>query len=183
MSIANKEVAERLKAARELCDFSIDELCEKVNMSKDEYLSYETGEGQIPISLVYDVSAVLEIGVTELLTGEKAKLHTYSLVRAGKGVEVDRNDAYKYSSLAYNFIGRKIEPLLVVVPPAPDDEAFHTNEHVGHEYHYCLEGSYKIKLDNHEILINKGDSLYFDSSFPHGMKGANATAKILVIVI
>lgn len=116
------------------------------------------------------MSNTLNVSITELLTGEQAKMHVYSVTRAGKGVDVERSSAYKYRDLAHNFADRRVSPFLVTIAPSGDDEPYHLNVHTGHEYHYCLEGAFKIKIDNTILEIHEGDSLYFDSGHPHGMK-------------
>lgn len=183
-SVLNREIAERLVAIRELCEMSALDLAKAIHMDLAEYEKYESGTVDIPVSVLYDVSNTLRVSMTELLTGEQAKLHIYSLVRSGRGVNVERSHAYEYHDLAYNFAGRKIEPLLVEVPVMGENEPFPLNSHSGHEYHYCLEGSFQMKIDKHEFLVEAGDSVYFDSSYLHGMKGVgDQPAKILVIVI
>ncbi|MCX7615657.1 MAG: cupin domain-containing protein [Clostridiales bacterium] len=182
MSVANREIAERLRAIRELSEISAEEIAKKIGMDATDYKKYESGEADIPVSILYDITNLLKVSMTELLTGGSAKLHTYSLVRKDRGIAVDRKKEYLYQNLAYSFSGRKIEPLLVTVPVSAEDEPL--NNHPGHEFHYCLEGSYKIQIDKHILTINEGDSLYFDSHFPHGMNAVgDKPAKILVIVI
>lgn len=184
MSDVNREIGERIKGIRELCDLSITELAGKVKTTPELLAQYESGAVDIPVSILHDISTELNIGMTELLTGENAKLSVYSVVRKDKGVGVDRRAAYDYKALAYNFANRKIEPFLITIEPKPDDEPFSLNLHGGHEFHYCLEGSFKIKIDKHEIIINEGDAIYFDSTYPHGMKSLDGKpAKELVIII
>lgn len=184
MSVKNHEIAQRLKTIRELSDVTVSWLAERVGMSESDYAALENGEVDIAVSLLYEVCSVLKISMTELLTGEPAKLKVYSLVRKGKGIDVERNSAYKYQDLAYSFFGRKIEPLYVTVEPTPEDSQIIPQAHQGHEYHYCLEGSYKMVIGKNEMTVNEGDSLYFDSKYAHGMKAMGGKpAKILVIVI
>ena len=122
MSVANREIAERLRAIRELSEISAEELASKIGMDASKYKKYESGEADIPVSILYDVTNLLEVSMTELLTGGSAKLHMYSLVRKDRGIAVDRNKEYIYQNLAYSFAGRKIEPLLVTIPVAAEDE-------------------------------------------------------------
>lgn len=184
MSIHNQEIAERLRTIRELSDMSTAELAGKMGMDVAEYERYESGDEQIPISALYDVSNTLGVSITELITGEPAKLHTFSVTRAGRGVNVERSQAYKYADLASNFIGRKVSPFLVTIAPSPDDEPYHLNVHSGQEYHYCLEGQFKLYLAGQEVVIGEGDSIYFDSGNPHGMKAiGDKPARALVVVI
>lgn len=184
MSIRNQEIAERLRTIRELSDMTAEELAEKMGVPAEEYEAYESASVDIPISALYDVSNTLGVSITELLIGEEPKLHTFSVVRAGRGVSVERSQAYKYSDLAYNFNGRRVSPFLVTIAPSGDDEPYHLNVHSGQEYHYCLEGAFKVHLAGQEITIREGDSLYFDSGNPHGMKAIGGRpAKVLVVVI
>ena len=47
-----------------------------------------------------------------------------------------------------------------------------------------IEGSMKIVVDGKEMILEEGDSLYFDATKPHGMQALNgATAKFLAIII
>ena len=130
-----------------------------------------------------DACEYLKISMTELLTGEPAKLHTYSIVKKGRGLSVERNEGYKYENLAYAFADRWVEPLLVTVD-YEDDKDFHLNSHDGQEFHYCLEGSFLLKIGQYTVEVDEGDSVYFNSKYTHGMKALNnKSAKILVVTI
>ena len=183
MAIKNSEIADRLRGIRLLSDVSVYDMAKAMQITEAEYKALEDGTDMIPVSVLLEACSILNISMTELLTGEKAKLKTYSLVKKGRGVSVERNNAYKYENLAFNFSQRKVEPLMVTVEPN-DDPEIHLNAHLGQEYHYCIEGSYICKISDKELVIEEGDSLYFDSTNPHGMKALNdKTAKILVITI
>jgi len=184
MSVHNVEIAERMRTIRELADMSVEELAQQIGMDSEEYRAYESGNVDIPISVLYDISNNMQISITELITGEQARMRTFSVVRKGKGIRVERSIAYKYEDLAYNFKDRRVSPFLVTIAPSDENEPFHLNIHTGHEYHYCLEGSFQIKIDNTVTVINEGDSLYFDSGHPHGMKAIGGkNAVVLVVVI
>lgn len=183
MAIKNSEIAQRLKAIRLLSDVSISEIAKETELTEQEYELLEEGNVSIPVSVLLAACDYLHISMTELLTGEPAKLHTYSFVKAGRGLGVERTKAYKYENLAYNFANRKVEPLLVTVDPNDSDE-IHTNMHTGHEFHYCLEGRFLLQIGDHVLTVEEGDSVYFDSSYPHGMKSLDGkSAKILVVTI
>lgn len=183
MAIKNSEIAQRLRAIRLLSDVETSEMARVTELTEEEYLKMENGEVPIPVSILLDVCDYLKISMTELLTGDTAKLHTYSFVKKGRGLGVERTKAYKYENLAFNFVNRKVEPLLVTVEPN-DDKEVHTNSHAGQEFHYCLEGSFLLQIGDHTMTVCEGDSVYFDSHYPHGMKALNGKcAKILVVTI
>jgi transcriptional regulator with XRE-family HTH domain len=182
--IINREIGERIKGIRELSDLTVVELSKKINASPELLETYENGRADIPVSILHDISAELGISMTELMTGEEARLTTYSVVRKDAGVGIDRRKAYNYSSLAYNFAGREMDPYLITIDPKPESEPLSMNTHHGQEFHYCIEGAFTIMIDRHEITINEGDAIYFDSKYPHGMRALNGKpARELVIII
>lgn len=179
-----KEISERMRALREISGFSCDDMAIKLGIPAEEYIKYESGEADIPISILFKLSDEFHVELTALLTGKEPKLQSYSLVRKGKGLDVERRKAYQYNNLAFNFINKKAEPFLVTVEPLPDDSPIPRNSHPGQEFNYVLEGSLKILLNQHVVVLNEGDSLYFDSSIPHGMQALNnKTAKFLAIIL
>jgi quercetin dioxygenase-like cupin family protein len=97
---------------------------------------------------------------------------------------VDRKKQYHYLSLAYNFVGKKGEPFMVTIDPKEEGDDVSLSSHPGQEFNYMVEGRLKIFIDGHEAILETGDSLYFDSTKPHGMKALDdKPAKLLAIII
>lgn len=184
MSEQIRMIAARIRELREISGLSIEELAKKLNISKEQYEKYESGEFDLPMSFLYNVASYFNIELTVILTGENPRLHTWCLVRNGKGVSVERQKQYKYQNLAFNFAHKKAEPFLVTVEPEPEEAPVHYNSHPGQEFNYVLEGKLKIFINNQELVLNEGDSLYFDSNAKHGMKAMDGkVAKFLAIII
>lgn len=183
MSDQIRQIAARIKELREISGISPESLAKEFNIPKETYYEYESGSADIPVSFLYAIAGKFKVELTEILTGGGPKLHTYSLVRKGKGISVERRKQYKYQSLAYNFVHKKAEPFLVTVEPEAEDVPVHYNSHPGQEFNYVLEGSMKVIINGHEIIMNEGDSLYFDSGINHGMKAlGDKPAKFLAII-
>jgi transcriptional regulator with XRE-family HTH domain len=183
MSDQIKQIAVRIKEIREISGLSLDELSKEFDISKSKYEEYESGKSDIPVSFLYEIANRFDVELTSLLTGDAPRLSTYSLVRKGKGINVERREQYEYQSLAFNFIHKKVEPFLVTVKSGNIDEPIHFNTHPGQEFNYMIEGSMKVVINDSEIDLNEGDSLYFDSTAKHGMKSLNGKpAKFLAII-
>lgn len=179
-----KQIAARIKELREIHGISPETLASDFNIPIETYIEYESGNVDIPVSFLYEIAGRFKVELTAILTGEGPRLRTYALVRSGKGVSVERRAQYKYQSLAYNFAGKKAEPFLVTVDPEPDDSPVHYNSHPGQEFNYVLEGTMKLFIDGHELILNQGDSLYFDSAINHGMKAMDGKpVKFLAIIL
>ncbi len=179
-----RQIALRVKELREISGLTAQSMASSMNIPADVYLSYESGDTDIPVSFLCKISAKFNVELSTILTGSDPKLHSFAVVRAGKGAGVDRRKEYLYRSLAWNFADKKAEPFMVTVDPGPADNPVSYNSHAGQEFNYVLEGMLKVFINGHEIDLQEGDSLYFDSSLKHGMKAMNdRQAKFLAVIV
>ncbi len=183
--VLNKEnqlklIADRIKYLREILEVSDEELAAKIDMPIDLYRAYESCEKDIPISMIYDVASVLNVDATELLTGESPKMNTYTVTRAGQGVSVERYKGYAFESLAYNFINRDKEPMIVTI--SKNDKKPQLVTHGGQEFNYVIKGKIGVIIGAKTITLSEGDSVYFDPSVPHGQFAIDGDAKFLTVI-
>lgn len=184
MSEQIKQIAMRIRELREINDLTIEELARELNITPEIYRTYEEGKTDIPVSVLYGVANRFNVELTAILTGDEPKLSLYSLVRKDKGIKVDRRKEYEYQSLAYNFLHKKAEPFLVTVEPDSAGDPIAQNSHIGQEFDYVLEGSLKIKIGDHEVVLEEGDCIFYDSNNKHGMKALNnKPAKFLAVIM
>ncbi|HEY5583433.1 MAG TPA: cupin domain-containing protein [Ruminiclostridium sp.] len=184
MSEQIKLIATRIKDLREISEMTVPALAAELQISEETYLSYESGDTDIPVSFLYQIANRFNVELAAILTGDAPKLHTYQVVRKGKGASVERREHYKYHNLANNFIGKRAEPFIVTVSPEAESSSVHFNSHKGQEFNYIIEGAIKIIINGHELILEEGDSVYFDSSANHGMKALNSKqAKFLAIIL
>ena len=183
MSEKIKQVAMRIKSLREISGLSTSEVSKTLKIPQEQLEGYENGSTDIPVSVLYELANAYKVELTSLLTGEEPKMREYSLVRKGTGPQVDRRKEYKYQDLAYNFKDKKAEIFYITVDP--NDTAKHKPySHAGQEFSYVLEGTLKILVDKHELVLNEGDSLYFDPRHPHAMIAMNnKPAKFLAVIM
>ena len=115
--------------------------------------------------------------------GDEPKMSTYFITRKGKGITVERTKAYKYQSLAAGFAGRKADPFLVTVHPKSEEEPIYLNPHPGQEYNLVLKGRMLLQINNKELILEEGDSIYFNSELPHGMKALDGEKVSFLAII
>ena len=176
MSDPVKQVAMRILDLREISDYTVDKMAEVLNVPVEEYRKYESGEVDMPISFLVMIGEVFHVDMTELLTGEAPRLNVLSVTRAGRGQEeTSCHDQYVYRNLAYNFVGRKIEPMYVVVAPE-DNKTLTPNSHDGQEFDYILSGTMHIVIGKNDVVLHPGDSVYYDSRTPHAMEAVGGEA-------
>lgn len=165
------EIAERIKALREILDITPEEMAEVTKLPIEEYLAYENGERDFSFNFLYNCSVRFGVDLTEIITGENPRLNLYSLTRAGKGLPLERRQGFKYLHMAPMFKERKSEPFIVTAPYKEEeqDKEIVLNSHKGQELDYIIKGSLKVNIDGHIEIMNEGDLIYYDSSHPHGM--------------
>lgn len=183
MSDQIKQIAERLQGLRDVLELTPEEVAESCQLSVEEYLGMESGEKDISVSALQKIARKYGIALDVLMFGEEPKMNAYFLTRYGAGVSVERTKAYKYQSLASGFRGRKVDPFIVTVEPKPEGTDIYFNSHEGQEFNLVIEGRMLLNLNGKELILNPGDSLYFDSSIPHGMMALDGkTVKFLAVI-
>jgi transcriptional regulator with XRE-family HTH domain len=177
-----KQISERLKGLRESLDLPVAEMAKKIGRNVEDIQLYESGEKDIPMSYLFDVAQKFGVNASTLISGEEPRMNVYFLTRYGKGVSVERVKAYKYQGLAGGYKYPKAEPFEVTV--APSNNPIYLNTHKGQEFNYVLEGRLQLQINGKDLILNPGDSIYFDSSYPHGMKALDEKqVKFLAIIL
>ena len=181
MEEAIKQIAARLRGLREILELTPEELANECDIQVEEYQEAESGIADISVSMLQKIARKYDIALDALMFGEEPKMSSYFLTRAGKGVSIERTKAYKYQSLAAGFIHRQADPFIVTVEP--NDSPIHYNSHDGQEFNYVLEGEMMLSINGKELILKEGDSLYFNSKLPHGMKALNGQKVRFLAVI
>jgi mannose-6-phosphate isomerase-like protein (cupin superfamily) len=171
-----KEIAARVKVLREIEEISAEDLAKELGFNLAEYTLWEKAEKDFPVGALVEIAARFKVDLSELFTGASSKLKTFCVTRAGQAPEVSRRPMYGYWNLAYNFHRKKAEPFIVEAAAETENKPINLNTHPGQEFNYVLEGRLLISISGHDIELNPGDCVYYDSSEPHGMKAVGGKA-------
>ena len=94
MSDQLKEIAARVQDLRDIAGVTQEQVAADLGIPPATYAAYESGESDIPVSVLYQIASRFGVELTAILTGEEPRLHSYCLVRQRKGVEVERRQEY-----------------------------------------------------------------------------------------
>ena len=179
------EIATRIKELREIIGYSVKEMTEKTNVDEYTYLSYESGTVDIPFSFIHKCALAFGVEMTELLEGSTAKLSTYTVTRKGKGQETAKEDGIDISNLAPKFKDKLAEPYYVKYEysATQQNKPIHLTTHSGQEFDLVLSGKLKVQVGNHTEVLEEGDSIYYNSSIPHGMIAVDGKDCIFCAVV
>ena len=179
------EIASRIKEMREIMGWSVEEMAEKSEVTTDAYLSYEGGKADLPFTFIHKCALAFGVEITELLEGRSAHLSSYTVTRKGKGQETAKEDGISIANLAPEFRSKIAEPYWVKYEysAAQQNEPIHLTKHSGQEFDLVLSGKLKVQVGKHIEVLNEGDSIYYNSSEPHGMIAVDGADCVFCAVV
>jgi len=179
------EIAERIKEMRDISGFTVAEMAEKTEVSIEEYLKYEAGELDFPFTFIHKCSLAFNVGMSDLLEGRSAKLSSYAVTRKGQGQETAKEEGIEIQNLAPMFRNKIAEPYWVKYEydPQLQDKPIHLTRHSGQEFDLITSGRLKIQIGDKVEYLSEGDSIYYNSSTPHGMIAVDGRDCLFVAVI
>ncbi|MBQ8606063.1 MAG: AMP-binding protein [Clostridia bacterium] len=179
------EVASRIREMREICGFTPEEMAAKTEITTQQYNEYEAGKLDFPFTFIHKCSLAFNIGVTDLLEGKSAHLSSYDVTRKGQGQDTAKEEGIAIQNLAPQFRKKIAEPYFVKYEYSEDlqDKPIHLTTHSGQEFDYVVSGRLKVQIGENVEYLSEGDSIYYNSSTPHGMIAVNGQDCVFVAVV
>ena len=179
------EVAGRIREMREIFGFGLDEMAQKTEVSVDEYQEYEQGRKDFPFTFIHKCALAFGVGITDLLEGQSARLHSYTVTRKGEGQQTAKEDGIEIKNLAPLFRKKIAEPYWVRYEFNEElqNKPIHLTKHSGQEFDFIMKGRLKIQIGDNVEYLSEGDSIYYNSSTPHGMIAVDGGECLFVAVV
>ncbi len=179
------EIALRIREMREIMGLTEAEMAEKTQVSPETYAAYETGAVDLPFTFIHKCALAFGIEITDLLEGYSAHLSSYTVTRKGRGVTTARERGIQIQHLAPMFRGKMAEPYWVKYDYLPElqHRPIHMTTHSGQEFDLIFSGTLKVQVGDHVELLNEGDSIFYDSSTPHGMIAVDGQDCVFLAVV
>ena len=165
------EIAERIRDMREIMGFSESEMAEKTEVSLALYKAYESGEVDLPFTFIHKCALAFGIDITDLLEGHSSTLTSYTVTRKGMGQQTAKETGIDIMNMAPKFKNKLAEPYWVRYEYSDElqHQPIHLTKHSGHEFDLVLSRAPLAPPGPTPALLHEGDSIYYNSSTPHGM--------------
>jgi acetyl-CoA synthetase len=175
MDYSLKEIAGRIKGLREAKGYSQEELAKLTGVSVEDYQILEKGETDFSFTFIYKCAKACDVEVVDLLEGTSSTLSSFNITRKGEGLKILKKHGVEYNNLAPKFKEKLAEPFLVKFPYIPEeqDAPIKLSSHKGQEFDVIVKGSLKVQIGNHIDVLHEGDSIFYNSTIPHGMIAAS----------
>jgi mannose-6-phosphate isomerase-like protein (cupin superfamily) len=144
-----------------------EQIAAKTGVSVEDYLSYESGTVDIPISFLLKLSQCMawipppsdgRFAAPQRLRADAQKYGRWNRARASLHLQKPRllfQQAQDRAAFGYRQSRR--------------EQRHGDHSHTGHEFDYVLEGVLSLKVGDQDMLLEPGDSAYYDSIHPHAM--------------
>ncbi|MFP4049789.1 MAG: helix-turn-helix domain-containing protein [Desulfovermiculus sp.] len=181
-------VGEKIRHMRSNKGLSLQQLAEKTGLSKPLISQIENEQVSPPISTLLKIANSLDTDISFFFQDQVREVKT-AVVRSTERVISPRRQVqgkarlgYTYEALAATKPFKSMEPFLVTFEVKDPEEVIKFS-HEGEEFAFVLEGQLEFSSEAETIVLNPGDSLYFDSDQLHGFRAVGDTpAKALITI-
>jgi mannose-6-phosphate isomerase-like protein (cupin superfamily) len=178
-------IGERISELRARREMTLDQLSTLTGFTKGYLSKIENSKKVPPIGSLARIARALETDIAQLLQAAAPEPadHGFCVVRAAERLPVMRGGSafgYDYVSLADGKAGRKMDPFLFTFPSEIDKYVFF--EHEGEEFLFVLSGKVEWQAGSSKVILETGDSIYFNARLPHRGRSLGGEARALVVV-
>ena len=179
------EVAARIRDMREIFNLTEAQMADKTEVTVEEYRRYEAGELDFPFTFIHKCALAFGVGITDILEGRSAHLSSYTVTRKGHGQQTAKEDGIEIQNLAPMFRKKIAEPYYVHYEYSEElqNKPIHLTKHSGQEFDFIMSGRLKVQVGDNVEYLSEGDSIYYNSSTPHGMIAVDGRDCLFIAVV
>ena len=168
------DLGRKLRQLRMRKKIALIDLGKHTGLSASMLSQLENGKLVPTLATLARISMVFDVGL-EHFFGNRRGQKTFAVVRAAERLRFpDRadspNPAYFFECLAFAAQDKGLQAYVAEFPPHKPDQV-QEHFHEGAELIFVLEGSLALRFEGEEHVLERGDSVYFDSSEPHAYRG------------
>jgi transcriptional regulator with XRE-family HTH domain len=183
--LSDYAIGEKIRALRLKKKMGLVELGKHTGLSPALLSKIERGLLFPTLPTLLRIALVFSVGLDFFFTGERDK-PLVALVRRRQRVRLPdrpgaRDVAYRFESLDYPATERRFNSYYAeFFAVAPDKLRPH--DHPGVELIYTLQGTLAVHMLGEVYSLEAGDSMYFDSSVPHGYRRSGGRTCSAIVV-
>ncbi len=184
-------IGEKIRGLRQQKRLTLQELSELTTLSKPLLSQIENQQVIPPLATLLKVAKGLKVDI-HFFFADAANKQKFVLTRREDVREDEKiprpaaNDVtrpYAYHSLAQGLRHKHMEPFLVEFENIPWDDALFFKHDGDEEFIYIISGELDFHYNSEVFRMRTGDSIYYDSSQPHGWVSVGAeTARAVAVM-
>ena len=185
LGIENYEIGAKINRLRKKKDLSLVKLGEHTGMSAGLLSKIERGLLIPTIPTLLRIATVFGVGLDHFFSGGEESPRAAVVRKKDRLRLPTRTDGFEptywFESLDFPVIDRRMDAYLATFKSGA--RATEPHNHAGAEVIYVVNGSLAVTIDGETVVLDEGDSMYFDPSFPHSycQKGKSKCCAVVVV--
>jgi len=181
-------IGAKIRHIRQSKGLTLENVSARTGLSKGLISRIENEQVSPPIATLLKIASAFTIDIAHFFS-DQASAHRVTVVRGNEvsssrsSMILEGKDAgYVYELLAFKKDNKHMEPFIVKFDIRKREE-IPLQQHRGEEFLHLMEGKLEFFTKDETIVLEEGDSIYFDSGVPHGYRGiGKESPKALVVV-
>lgn len=183
--LKNYAIGEKLRALRLRKKMGLVELGQHTKLSPALISKIERGRLFPTLPTLLRIAMVFSVGIDFFFTDDR-KRRVLAISRHKERLRFPAGAtaseaAYSFESLDFGATERKLNAYYAEFHRI-DATKVHLHQHDGVEFLYVLSGRLGLRVGSEDILLEGRDSIYFDSSVPHGYWKASDQKTTAIVV-
>lgn len=168
--VAEYRLAKKIKEIRLTRNMTLQQVCELAGLSKGLLSKVENCIISPPIATLAKLAGALDVPIGEFFGSDQEDPQLVFFPKSKRRLTRGRRSSlnYVYELLAPGRKHRDMQPMIVSIDGKTCK--FALQDHSGEQFIYLLEGEMDYVVGGKTYTVRPHDSLYFDSSQPHGPK-------------
>jgi transcriptional regulator with XRE-family HTH domain len=184
--MSDYNIGAKIKKLRRAKKLTLQDVANETGFSTALISQIENNNVSPPIATLSKIANFLDVKIGHFFN-ENEEECPYEVLRVSERAVVPRvvskdgtNHGYFYESLSVRKKNRKMDPFLLTLNEKVTNTD--TYSHNGEEFLFVMKGTAELILDDRCIVLNEGDSVYFDSTLKHRLH-ASACEEVKVMVV
>lgn len=185
--LAQYSLGEKIKRLRLRRNLGLVELGRHTGLSAAMLSKLENNHVVPTLQTLSRIALVFSVGLDHFFS-DPGKHQAIAVTRAADRMEfeeksVSKQVLYKFQCLDYPATERKSNSYLAEISVTESEDVVQ-HSHPDHEFIYVLAGTMGLKVEDEEVVLNAGDTAYFNGTLPHGYRRiGNSTCKAMVVTV
>jgi transcriptional regulator with XRE-family HTH domain len=188
LEVRKLKLGEKVKDLRLRKRYTLRQVSGETGLSIALLSQVENNAVSPPVATLLRIARALDVNISYFFREEESKERAV-VVRKDERRKVFRRmpaqhmeSGYTYEALAYTKNAKHMEPFLVEFEPKKKEEIAFLN-HRGEEFLFLFRGRLAFHYNQEEIVLEAGDSLYFEADVPHAFRALRGKKAQGIVVI
>jgi transcriptional regulator with XRE-family HTH domain len=183
--LGNYDIGPKLRQLRLRKKIALVDLGKHTGLSASMLSQLENGKLVPTLPTLARIAMVFDVGLEHFFSDKRTR-RTFAIVRAEERLRFPELPdspvpGYFFEVLAFGATEKSMSAYLAEFPKR-EAKATRPHQHEGAEFVHVLTGMLAVSYQGEEHVLNAGDSVYFDSSEPHGYNGHSDEPARAVVV-